>query len=145
MRVNFLFDTNTEKMILTLLLLKRLVKIQATVRNSRPLLAFYLFDKKLMVKIIKPKSGGRKLKGMELVKLAEPHDISINTNYGFRDPFTTGIVCGAIGLAAPLANVDSVNNVPDFHTDTDYIHLDASAKIDTGSTLMRILRARISN
>ena len=136
LRVKIVVDTCKTNSNMTLLWLHSFLKALVTIENTKPMLTMYLLNKKLFKKRIK--SGKGKLSGLELVKLVDSRDIHVNTHYGFRDPFTTGITCGAINAASQFINIDSINQMPDFTTENDYIYLDAKAKVNIGSTLIRL-------
>jgi hypothetical protein len=150
MRIRFLFNTDTEDMLLTMGMLGRSVRIQATVRDARPRLVLYIYGRKILTRSLEVKPKGSGLNGMDLVRCARPYDINIQTSYGFKDPFKTGIVCGAIDMAAhlvldladPVAKIETLNQNPDFQAENDYVHLDATAIVDTFPAVMRLLRAR---
>jgi hypothetical protein len=86
------------------------------------------------------KSGKSKLNKTEFIKLIDSSGVHVNAYYGFRDPFTTGITCGAFNAALQFINIDSINQMPDFTTVNDYIYIDASAKVNLGSTLLNLSR-----
>jgi exo-beta-1,3-glucanase (GH17 family) len=78
---------------------------------------------------------------MELLRLSNPKDINVNVKYGFADPFATGIACGAISMASQFINADSIIQTPDFLSMNDYIYLDATAKVNLGSMLIKYLKS----
>lgn len=140
-RVVVVFDTCKTSMSMTLLWLHSFLKGLVTIEDTKPILTLYLLNKKLFKKKLETHKGKkRKPSGIEFVKLVDSRNINVNAYYGFRDPFTTGITCGAINVVSQFINIDSINQVPDFTTENDYIYLDASAKVNLGSTLLRLSR-----
>ena len=138
LKVKIVFDTYKTSLNMTLLWLHSFLKALVTIENTKPMLTLYLLNKKLFKRSLK--SGRGNLKSMDLVKVVDYRDVHVDASYGFRDPFTTGITCGAINAALQGINIDSVNQTPDFATENDYIYLDARAKVNLGSTLVRLLR-----
>jgi len=143
LRVKVVFDTYKTDLNMTLLWLHSFLKALVTIEDTKPMLTLYLLNKRLFKRILK--TGKGKLSSMQFVKLIDSKDIHVNAYYGFRDPFTTGITCGAINAASQFINIDSINHVPDFTTENDYIYLDASAKVNLGSTLIRLFRFKTTS
>ena len=145
LRVKIVFDTCKTNLNMTFLWLHSWLKGLVTIEDTKPMLTLYLLNKKIFKRKLfkeKVKSSKGKLKGMDFVKLVDSRDVHVNAQYGFRDPFTTGIACGAINVASQFINinVDSINQMPDFATENDYIYLDANAKVNIGSTLIRFFK-----
>lgn len=140
LRVHFVLDTDNSDMKMTVLWFYPLIKVIVTMENNNPELAFYLFNKHLFNKTIK-KSKGKSSK-MELLKIISPKDVRINTSYGFKDSFTTGITCGAINIVSQFINIESIKHNPDFITVSDYIYLDATAKVNLGTAIINLLKQK---
>lgn len=140
LRVKLVFDSYKEDMNMTLLWLNPLLRAQITMEDNSPVMTIYVLNKKAYSRKLKNKS--HKTGGMELLKLTNPKDIHVNTSFGFRDPFITGIACGAINVASQFINIESINQNPDFTAENDYIYMDATAKVNSGFTLINLLRAQ---
>lgn len=143
LRVKVVFNTHKTNLNMTLLWLHSWLKALVTIEDSRPMLTLYLLNKKLFKRRLfkeKLKSSKVKFSGMEFVKLVDSRDVHVNARYGFRDPFNTGIACGAINAASQFINIDSINQMPDFTTENDYIYLDANANVNVGSTLIKLFK-----
>jgi len=138
LRVKVVFDTERTDLHLTLLWLYPFIKVLVTIEDTKPVLSFYLFKKNLFKKIIK--KGKSKSSGVQMIKIINPKHVSINANYGFRDPSTTGIACGAINVASQFINIESINHNPDFITESDYIYLNATANVNLGTALINLLK-----
>ncbi|MDP4094649.1 MAG: hypothetical protein Q8920_14990 [Bacillota bacterium] len=140
LRIKLKFDTVENDVNLTVLWIKPLFKSVITIVNFKPIMNLYIFNKKIMNIKIKGKKG--KSKKINILEAANPKDIHVNTRYGFRDPFVTGIAYGAINIVSQFVKVESLDQTPDFLPDDDYIHLDATAEVNLGSTLLRLLKAK---
>lgn len=134
LKVKVVFDTYKADLNMTLSWLHSFLKALVTIEDTKPMLTLYLLNKKLFKR--KLTTGKRKRSGLDLIRLIDSRDIHVNAYYGFRDPFTTGITCGVINVVSQFIKVDSLRQLPDFTTVNDYIHLDASAKVNLGSTLI---------
>ena len=143
LRIKLVFDSDKSDINMTLLWLNSLFKALVTIEDTKPILTLYLFNKRIFKRTFK--KGENKPRGMELIKLTNPKDIHVNAYYGFRDPFTTGIACGAINIASQFINIDAINHTPDFMTINDYIYLDATAKVNLGSTLIKLFKPQSTN
>ncbi len=140
LKVIFVFNTDKENLTLTLLWLYPFMKSTITKELSGFTLTIYLLNKKVYAKALASKKGGNTRKGLRLIKAVKPTDVHVNTKYGFRDPFMTGVACGAVNAASQLISIDSLQQNPDFTADNDYIYLNATAKVNVGSTLVNLLR-----
>jgi len=140
LKVIVVFDTYRSDLNLTLLWLHSYIKAFISLENSKPMVSLFLLNKKLFKKEIK--TGKRELGGLGYIKCVDSRDVHINALYGFRDPYVTGITCGAVNAALQFINIDSINHSPDFVAENDYIYMDARAKVNLGSTLTSILKLR---
>ena len=141
LKVIVVFDTYRSNLNLTLSWLHSYIKAFITLENSKPMLSLFLLNKKLFKKEIK--TGKKKLSNLGYIKYVDSRDVHINALYGFRDPYFTGITCGAVNAALQFINIDSINHNPDFTAENDYIYMDASAKINVGSTLKSMFKSKL--
>jgi hypothetical protein len=146
LKVKVVVDTCKTNLNMTFLWLHSFLKALVTIEDTKPMVTLYLLNKKLFKRKLKTGKGKDEGKGkfsnMDFVKLVDYRDVHVDAQYGFRDPFTTGITCGAINAATQFINIDSINQAPDFATDNDYIYLDARAKVNMGSTLIKFLKLK---
>ncbi len=138
LKINLIFNSDKPDINMTLLWLYPFIRVLVTIENAIPVIQVYLFNKFILKKAIKQEM--KKHKGMDIVKITNPTDIQVNVQYGFRDPFTTGIACGVISAASQLINIDYVNQIPDFISTNDYIYLNATAKVNLGSALINYMK-----
>ncbi len=136
-KVDFIFNSSSSDMHLTLFWLYPLLKSVITREDNSPVVTVYLLNKRILTKKIHRKQNAS---GKESVlKNLHPTDIHVDTQYGFRDPFITGLACSAIALASEFFNVESLNQKPDFLAINDYINLDATAKLNLGYSLIKLI------
>lgn len=140
LRIKFIFNTDNSQMYITLFWLNPFVNAFINIENTVPVVKIYIFKQLIFTKELK--RGKNKHGGMELVKISNPKDIHVNVSYGFKDPFTTGIVCVVMNIASQIVNIDSINYTPDFIPSNDYICLDATAKVNVGTTLINLIRSK---
>lgn len=138
LKIKLVFDSDKPDINVTLLWLNPFIRAAITMENYKPVMTLFLFNKKILKRTLE--QGKNKHNRMELIKQASIRDVHVNTYYGFRDPFSTGIACGALNIASQFINIDSINNTPDFMASDDYIYFDANAKLNIGSTLIKLLR-----
>ena len=136
------FDTKNEDIRLVLLWLYPFIKITVEKGTSLPQLEVYIFKKKVYSKTVRMKAADGK--SIDLVKAASASDIQVDLDYGFVDPFSTAIACGSLGLVSEMMNFAEIVQRPDFLPEEDFVHLEASAKINAGDTVLNYLRTRIS-
>ena len=140
LKVKLVFDSINSDLNMSLLWLYPLFKVFVTPKDSKPLIILYLFNKEIFRK--KLKKSNNSSANFRLVKSANPKDVNINANYGFKDPFITGVACGALNVASQFINIESLNNNPDFTPDQDYVYMDATAKVNLGSMIVNLLKQK---
>lgn len=140
LKIVFTLDTKKENVKLVLLWLYPFMKITAEGNASTPQLSVYLFKKKVYsAQLNTGKAGG---KSADFIKAVSPSDIQMYIDYGFRDPFVTGLAYGSISAASELANFVEIRQHPDFISDEDYVCLNATACVNVGNTIVNYLKAK---
>lgn len=141
-RIKLVFDSYETRVYMTLLWLEPFIKARIVIGNYKPMIAIYLFNMRIYKNELKKMKAMKKKDGnIRLVKFASTTDVNIYIKYGFKDPFITGITCGAINMASQFLNIDSFVNFPDFITEDDYIYFDATANINIGKTFIKLIGA----
>ncbi len=140
MRIKLVFNSDKSELSMKLFWLGSFINAFVTIENNAPVLKLYLFNKLVLTKSIN--RANSKQGGMELLKITDPKDVHVNVYYGFNDPITTGIACGAINVVSQFINIDSISHTPDFMPANDYICLDATAKVNIGSTIVRYFKLK---
>lgn len=136
-KINLVFDSANSDIHLTLLWLYPFLRSVVTREGNDFALTVYLFNKKILKKLIPRKRSASGNKG--ILRNLKPTDIYVDTRYGFRDPFVTGLTCSAITMVSELFNVESLRMRPDFLATNDYISLDATAKLNLGNSLLKLI------
>lgn len=142
-KVKLVLDTYKSNANMKVFWLHSILKALITMENSTPVVTIYLFNKRLFKRKLKPRNG--KVNGLEYFKIARPREIHVDARYGFRDPFTTGVACGALNIASQFINIDSMEHSPDFTAMNDYIYLNADAKVNLGRAFVKFLRLRANS
>ena len=142
LRVAFILDTETERFNLTLIWLYPFFK--ATVENSPSglLLKIFIFKGKVYEHDLLFGAGGGNISRIRLFRMVKPENIQVNADYGFSDPFLTGVAYGAISVASTNMNMVSLNQNPDFVSGRDYVQMDATAGINLGNMLLKLIRSK---
>lgn len=140
LKIAFTLDTRKENMKLVLFWLYPFIKITAEGSMTSPLLTVYLFRRKVYEGLAAARGQAGRRSG--IIKAASASDIRMDIDYGFRDPYVTGITCGSINAVSEIADFAELSQNPDFITDEDYIRLDATASVNIGSTLLNYLKGK---
>ena len=138
MHIQLKYHSDESNINVTLVWLEPFIKALVTIEDLNIYLKLYIFDKLIINRKLKKQQT--KLQGLDLIKKTDPQDVHVNVQYGFRDPFMTGISCGLINFTSEFIDVESMNQIADFMARDDYIFLDATTNINIGSTLLKILR-----
>ncbi len=146
LKTKFIFNTETDEMKLSFFWIYPLLKANVIMKDKKPLLTVFLFNKVIFKKVLQTKAKKRTRVrfslGNVLVKSAKLKDFEVTANYGFVDKFTTGITCGAVNFASQLAGIDRFNHYPDFLSTKDYIYVSAKVDVLIFTTLMNFIRAK---
>lgn len=138
-RIKFKFNSKDLKIGFEVLWLYPFFKAIVEQENGRQMVRVYLFKQKIAKFAIKRNKA--KLKdNLNLLKTANPSDININAAYGFSDPFATAVTCGAINAIKAFIKKGSIYNKPDFIAVSNYINIDASARVNAGQTFINLLK-----
>ncbi|MCX8130956.1 MAG: hypothetical protein N3I35_12770 [Clostridia bacterium] len=140
LRIIFTFNSDKENINLTLLWLYPFLKAVITNEGPKLMLSVYLLNRNIMKRELGVGKSKIRANKLELIRQVKTTDANVSVSYGFRDPFITGVACGAINIASQFINIDSVNQNPDFVADNDYIYVDATAKVNLGSALLNLYR-----
>ena len=136
-KVDFVFDSTASDMHVTLFWLYPLLKSVIRRENNMLVADIYLLNRRFLTKRINQKQPSPD--NINILKRINPTDIHVDTRYGFRDPFVTGLATSAITLASEYFNVESLNQRPDFLAINDYISLDATARLNLGRSLLKLI------
>jgi hypothetical protein len=142
LRLVFVLDTDSERINLTLFWLYPFFKADVENNPSGLLLKIFLFKGKVYERPLLSGAGSGNGGGARLARMAEPENIRINAEYGFSDPFVTGITCGAISAAADNLDMVSLRQKPDFVSGRDYVQMDATAGINLGNMLVKLIGSK---
>jgi hypothetical protein len=120
-----------------LLWLYPILKSVVSSENDSFVLSVYLFNKRIfnrqlaVSKII--------MQNKNLLNKINPTDIHINAQYGFKDPYFTGLIFGVINMISRLFTLESLYQRPNFLAIDDFINIDATAKLNLGRSLLKLV------
>lgn len=136
-KVHLVFDSAEKNINLTLSWLYPLLKSVIVKEQDGLMLEVYLFNKRITAINLSHRQSA--LGNKNVFRSFSPTDIHVNARFGFRDPFVTGLACSAMTLIAGLFNVESLEQKPDFLAINDYISLNASARLNLGQSLLKLI------
>lgn len=119
-----------------------------TRHNSRTTLIIYLFGRKLLDKSYLTENSLSKLREgsymnyINILKALELSNTKLYSSYGFINPATTGVLCGAVNLISQYINLDEFHNNADFFTDESYFYINAETNVNVLVSIGRILRRK---
>lgn len=136
-RINLVLDSTSSDMHLTLFWLYPFLKVIIKKADSSLVMNVFLLNKRILTRDINRMQNGYGNKSD--IRSFNPTNIRVDTRYGFRDPFATGLACSAITLLSEFFNVESLQQKPDFLAVSDYINLDATARLNLGHSLVKLI------
>lgn len=138
-KLHFHFDSITGALNVTLLWLYPFFRSVISNEDGKMTLSVYLFNGRVYKrKLVTEGSANGSLgniKGLDL------EHVNVSTEYGFSDPYNTGIMCGFIGMLAQLfpITIEALYQNPDFQAREDFISVDASAEMHVGQSLVKLV------
>lgn len=124
------------------------IKGSVTRHNSKTTLILYLFGRKLFVKSYLSENSLSKLREgnymnyINMLRALELNNTKLYSSYGFINPATTGVLCGAINLISQYINLDEFHNNADFFTVENYFYINAETDVNVLVSIGRILRRK---
>ena len=132
--VRGMFHMDKENTWLKASVLYPVFKLLAELENNRPIISVYFLNIRVWHKPL----GHRKEKGraLDLLRAADVSDIQVDAWYSLRNPFTTGLASGMVGAVLSMVYLDRLTHYPNFTALESYIHVEASARLKIGNTLL---------
>lgn len=131
------FDSASTELNFTLLWLYPFLKSVIESENDTFTLSIYIFSKRIFKKqLANHKAQG---KNKNLLSKINPTDIHINARYGFSDPYFTGLAFAALNMMPRFLSLESLHQRPDFLVSSDFINIDATAKLNLGRFLLKLV------
>jgi hypothetical protein len=137
-KLRLLFNLNNDNIYCNIFFLYPLLKIIINIEDTTPFIIVYIFKIKVYKKPLKIKKNTNTR--INLYKAVNPNNIEMTTHYGFKDPFHTGIVCGAFSIIAGYINLAKIKQFPNFMASNDYIYVDAKANINIGNSIIYLVK-----
>jgi hypothetical protein len=141
-KLKFEIDSSKECINMNCLWLYPLLKVSININENNQLMKFYLFGKRIYEKPVKKKHT-HKYSSKEIINIVNLKNICIAISYGFINPSSTGIICGAVNMASQFINIESISQNPDFWAENDYIYINATATVNVGTAFISLIKQKI--
>ncbi|TCQ02067.1 hypothetical protein [Serpentinicella alkaliphila] len=133
----FHFDSTSSDVNVTLLWLYPILKSVVSLENNSLTLSIFIFSKKIFKKQMS--SHNSESRNKNVLKKINPTDVRINAQYGFKDPYFTGLTFAALNMIPSLLKLESLYQKPDFLVTNDFININATAKLNLGRFLLALV------
>lgn len=134
-KIHAIFSSDTSK--ISICFLYPLLCATVDMENDGLYLSFYLLKLRLFTsRIVRKKAFNMK----RIIRSLKISDFDLSTSFGFRDPSVTGLMSGMLGILSSFVHIRSLNAMPDFLSDDQYVLVDASANIKVGHTIWGYLK-----
>jgi hypothetical protein len=133
----FVHFNSSSDLSVTLLWLYPLLKSVVSSENDSFFLSIYLFNKKILRRQLS--ISKMNMQNKNFFSKLHPTDIHINAQYGFKDPYFTGLIFGGINMISRFFTLESLYQYPNFLAHDDFIAIDASAKLNLGRSLLKFV------
>lgn len=90
----------------------------------------------------KGNASASKEKWLRFLKAAYMEHIYVSVSYGLQDPFATGILCGALRIAAMYLPIEALRLTPDFVSNNFHMTVSAYARVSLGHTILNYFRIK---
>ncbi len=137
--ISFFFDTNEMDMYAVARWIP-FIRIVARIIEFRLHITVFVLRKKMVAGFMKPSKKSRSKK--KLFDTLALSNTSATISYGFNEPYLTGIFCTAAEFAATLIRSADIALEPVFYTENDFLKISAKTELNTGKTLINMLRTK---
>jgi hypothetical protein len=128
---------------LTLSWLKSFIKGFVKTDEGKLILTVYLFNRKILTKKLPSnKKKPSNLSNLKLIRCIKFDNLTLKTSYGFEDPSTTGMLCGAINIISEYIDINNSCNNPDYSTDFDHFDIYILAEINLTHSLLNLIKLK---
>lgn len=121
----------------TLLWLYPILKSVVLSENDSFVLSIYILNKRIFKRQLAVSKIN--MQNKNLLSKINPTDININAQYGFKDPYFTGLIFGGINMISRFFTLESLYQRPNFLANDDFINIDATAKLNLGRSLLKLV------
>lgn len=121
----------------TLLWLYPILKSVVLSENDSFVLSIYILNKRIFKRQLAVSKIN--MQNKNLLSNINPTDININAQYGFKDPYFTGLIFGGINMISRFFTLESLYQRPNFLANDDFINIDATAKLNLGRSLLKLV------
>ncbi len=133
----FVHFNSSSDLNVTLIWLYPVLKSVISSENDSFILSIFLFNKRILKKqltINKINTQNR-----NFFSKIQPTDIHVSAQYGFKDPYFTGLIFGGINMISKFFTLESLYLRPNFLASDDFINIDATAKLNLGRSLLKLV------
>lgn len=131
------FDSTSSDLNVTLLWLYPILKSVVSSENDTFTLSIFIFTKRIFKKQLT--NNKSKMKNKNLLSKINPTDVHVNAQYGFKDPYFTGLAFAALNMIPRFLSLESLYQRPNFSVGNDFINIDATAKLNLGQFLLNLV------
>jgi hypothetical protein len=128
----FELNTETNTFQLSINWMQPFLKANLTMKDLKPVLTVYVFDKRFFTHILKK---GKKKNSKKYLQSINLEDSYIKAYYGMQTPFSVGLTYGILNVCLSYMDFDIVENYPDFISATEYLIIEAGAKVSILKTV----------
>lgn len=137
MEAEFLLDSDGPAMNLELTWLS-FFRMKAETAPDGVHMRIYLFG----MRILSRRMGEKKNSNLSLFKTLSLSDTCLRLEYSLDNPFLNGLAFIAAGMAGNLADITSLDQLPDFFPGREYLCLEGSSKLNLGRTTANFIRLK---
>ena len=135
--LTFVFDSDEKDMHLAMSWLKQ-IKIRAEIKELRPYVSVFVFNRRIMSTFLKK----RKKKNGSISAL-DLRNTDVRVSYGINSLAGSSIIYAALEIIGQVGKIDRFDQVPEFMPATEYLKIDASAKLNIGKTISNTILLKL--
>lgn len=133
LNIKFIFNSTDADMHLAMVWLRD-IKINAVIKELRPYVSVFVFDREVMSRFLKKRKG----QGGTITALAL-HDTDVRISYGLNSFAATGLISAALGVLGSVGKIDHFEQIPEFLPADEYLKIDAATKLNIGKTVSNMI------
>lgn len=113
--------------------------------GNQALLCVFLFKVKIFSRFLNRKSKRKEHKrsAIQVFKALRLNNTALDINYGFNEPYLTGIFFVLFDFIASVINIAEVGLYPDFLPEAEFLRIKAKTNLSIGETIINLSRQKM--
>ncbi|SHH88530.1 hypothetical protein SAMN02745823_01358 [Sporobacter termitidis DSM 10068] len=119
------------------------IKAELKLIGDQAFLRIFLFNMKVFSRFINRKRKKHRRSAVQILKALKLNHTALDINYGFNEPYLTGIFFVILNFIASIFNKAEVGLYPEFLPDAEFLRIKAKTNLNIGKTIINLSRQKV--